>query len=125
MPDQRPRREILDQVGERIIRLVRDSVMCQLDQLIRGELKPAVSRALHERLAVLRTGEIGLLREVAAESIDNCLNSFLWLLEGGEGLELFLKKPSGDYVNVTQLSDGLSGDMHDWVRRFSKYPPTV
>lgn len=116
---------VLDDVGARIMRFVRDSVILQLDQLIRGELKPAPSRAMHERIARLRTGEVELVREVAIESIDNCLNTFLWMLEGGERLELFFKKESGDYVNITDLSDGLSVDMHAWVERFSKYPPSL
>lgn len=107
------------------MRFTRDGAILQLDQLIKGELKPAASRALHERLAHLRSGELAVLRAVALEAVDNCMDRWLWLLEGGEGLELVFRDAHGKCINVTELSDGLSVDMHGWIERFSKYPPSI
>ena len=50
------------------------------------------------------------------------------MLEGGEGLELVLRTPEGTLVNLTDLSDGLAGEVYSedgWIAKFSKYPSSI
>lgn len=118
-------RQVLNVVGQTVMRRVRDSTIEQLDQLLHGDLKAAPSRTLHERLAALPTGQVALVREIALQSIDVCLSNFLWMLEGAEKLELVMKTDDSGSLNITALSDGLSVDMHDWIERFSRFAPSI
>lgn len=119
------KQETLDAVGQRIVTFVRDGAISRYDQIESGFAKPGEYQILHMRLRALSAEGRALAREMAVRAVDLTLHNFLWMLEGGEKLELFLKTPSGERVNVTELSDGLSVDMHDWIRRFSKYPPSI
>jgi hypothetical protein len=112
-------------VGRIVMEHVRDHTIHQFEGLLEGRMKAPADQEFQNRIAKLSPECREVLYEVGKFLIDDAVNNFLWVLEGGEGLELVLKEPSGDYVNVTQLSDGLSVDMHDWVRRFSKYQPTA
>lgn len=125
MPTTPERQKILDLVGATVMEFVRDATIGELDQLLKGELKSEASKATHERISKLPAHSRELLRQVAMEYVDKCLNNFLWLLEGGEGLEVTMRTEDGDYVDVSDLSDGLSVDMHDWIERFSKYSRTL
>jgi hypothetical protein len=119
------KREILDRVGEAVIRFVRDDSIRDYEQLETGEQKPPQDRAFHDRLCALPHHDANVVRDLAVRMVDQTLHDFLWMLEGGEQLELFLKLPSGERINVTELSDGLAGELYGpegWIARFSRYP---
>jgi hypothetical protein len=44
----------------------------------------------------------------------------LWTLEQDDSLELQVHDDSGETTNVADESDGLAGDLYDWLPRFSK-----
>jgi hypothetical protein len=122
------KKEILNEAGKRIISFVRDDAICDYEQLESGELKPPDDQDLHRRLRSLPKEHIALVREIAIRMVDQTLHNCLWMLEGGEGLELLFKTGDGEVVNLTELSDGLAGELYSeegWIAKFSKYPPTL
>lgn len=118
---------VLDDVGERIVRFVRDDAIQALDQLLSGETKAPALQSLVQQLRACSDAERGLIREVGVEMIDTTLHNCMWLLEGGENLDLYMRDPDGVPLNISKLSDGLAGELYSeggWIRRFSKYPPS-
>ena len=114
----------LDAVGRRIVEFVRDDTLRGLDQLLDGTAKAPSLRNIAARLGRSSEEERTLIRDVAAWAIDNTLHNCMWLLEGGEGLELHMTEPGRAPVNISALSDGLAGELASekgWIQSFSKY----
>lgn len=122
------KREVLNQAGERIIRFVRDDAIETYEQTEVGFAKAAQYEALYRRLRELPEGQRALVRDAVVKMVDLTLHNFLWMLEGGEGLELLFKTKDGEVINLTELSDGLAGELYSedgWIAKFSKYPASV
>lgn len=122
------KREILDLAGERIVHFVRDDAIETYEQTEVGLTKAPQYQSLHRRLSELSEDQRVLVRDAVVKIVDLVLHNFLWVLEGGEGLELLFRTGYGEVVNLTELSDGLAGELYSedgWIARFSRYPPTV
>lgn len=115
----------LESAGRAVIEFVRDHTIHQLDQLLDMKMKTPSDQLIQQELQTVSPDARNLIRKVGRRVIDETLHNVMWMLEGGERLELWLKPASGERINLTELSDGLAGDVCQWTQAFSKYPPSI
>jgi len=112
----------LARLGRLIVEQVRDTTIQQWDRKVDDDLRGESPEA---RALVSGLGPDGkkLLREIIPEVVDTTLHYMMFLLEQGDfhGLTLALTTEDGDTCpNVSEVSDGLSGDLLSWTPAFSK-----
>jgi hypothetical protein len=102
---------------------VRDEAIADWDMIIEGKMKDAVSQRI-ARAVEKRPEHKALIHELIPQIVDTTLHHLLWTLEQDDSLELQVHDDSGETTNVADESDGLAGDLYDWLPRFSKqrYP---
>lgn len=119
-------KDILDQAGKRIVIFVRDNALIACDQLVNGTAKAPSYRELVNRLRQASPECRDLVRSVATEMVDTVLHNFLWMFEGGKPtLQIVLRTPDGETVDLAELTDGLGAEPfgpQGWIARFSEYP---
>ena len=120
--------EIISSAGERIIRCIRDYTISQFEDLMAGRIKAPDDQDLQYRIGQLSPESRKILHDIGIRLVDETLHNFLWMLEGGERLELICRAPDGEVANLTELSDGLPGELYGpegWIAKFSRYSPSV
>ncbi|MDX5630943.1 MULTISPECIES: hypothetical protein [unclassified Brenneria] len=111
-------KETLDEFGCSVMRMVRDRSIDRFDKIQSGTLKSQRAIELHNLLSTFDDEQKKIIKELLIESIDNTIFNFLFLFEEDDKKEILV---SGK--NITEISDGLSGELFTkdgWISRFSK-----
>lgn len=110
----------LDKAGRVLMSRVRDEAISDWDMILEGKMKDARSQRLADRFSRL-TGEAkAFVYELVPQVVDTTLHHLLWTFEQDDALELHVQLAAGGTANVADESDGLSGDLYDWLPRFSR-----
>lgn len=115
---------LLDLLGQKIMKNVRDQVIFEFESTLSGKMKSANAISLHRSLSDFEEKQIDTLKEFVLTSIDDAIYQFLNLLEQDENSLKLLISDGNMEKNVVTISDGLSGELFSddgWIAKFSKY----
>src|SRR6266508_2720070 len=112
-------RKGLDKFGETLMTHVRDEAIADWDMIIEGKMKDALSQRI-ARAVAKSPEQKALIHQLIPQIVDTTLHHLLWTLEQDNSLELQVHEESGETTNIAEESDGLAGDLYDWLPRFSK-----
>ncbi|MCG8710683.1 hypothetical protein JHU04_003982 [Brenneria sp. 4F2] len=111
-------KEILDDFGSSVMRMVRDRSLNDFERIQSGTLKSQTALALHHLLSEFDEKQKKAIKTLIIESIDRTIFNFLFMFEEDED-----KKILASDVNINQISDGLAGELFTedgWINRFSQ-----
>jgi hypothetical protein len=115
---------VLDELGETLIREVRDRTIDELDEILNGTALPAWKRGLHSDLeAAYPELSHEPIRHLVVIAVDTALHNFLWAVESSRRIKLGIQGGDDVVQDVVELSDGLSGELwtdDGWIARFSR-----
>lgn len=109
----------LDKFGKVLMTRVRDEAIIDWDMIISGQMKDRGAQKIATQYASLSPDTKTLISRIIPQIVDTTLHHLLWTLEQDDSIDVAIHGGSGQKTNVKDESDGLSGDLYDWLRRFS------
>ena len=113
----------LDKFGKFLMSNLRDNAISKLNTLFEGGSKAPALQELQNSLKSINDEEKEILKKAFTNSLDTGLHDFLFSLhestENNEGIELIVNGK-----NVTELSDGLQGELFTedgWLSKYSAF----
>jgi hypothetical protein len=117
--DTNPDKEALDRFGELLVKQVRDPSVWEWREILHGRMKGVTAERLRPRLSLLNPNDRAFMEGLVPEIVDTVLHYVLWTLEQEESVDVSVKVPGGVVPSLREVSDGLAGELHDWIPRFS------
>lgn len=111
--------EALDQFGKLLIERVREKAILDWTKILDGRMKGETAERLRPDLSRLSPSELALVGRLVPQIVDTALHHLLWALEQDESVEIVVKTPTGAVPSLREASDGLAGELYDWISRFS------
>jgi len=110
----------VDGVGELLIKLVRDSAITDTA----GHFEAVYADDLtqhqdHEVTDSFDGSQLHLIRRIVSYAVDTTLHHLLWTLDRVEWMDVVVHTESGTVASLREASDGLHGELYDWIPRFS------
>ena len=108
----------LNAFGKILITDVRDRTVHDVDSLISGKYRSSNALKWTKDFSLLDSNGKKIVEAFIPVVVDYCLNNFLEMFEEHEEIEL---KMSGQ--NLTQISDGLAGELYTedgWIQKYTK-----
>lgn len=109
----------LDKFGKLIAADLRDAVLNRALDLESGFCGSPAAKELHQKLSQLSVEQRGVLKKVLTNCIDSGIHDFLFTLQEKGDVRILVGG-----TDVTQLSDGLNGEIFSedgWFERFSQH----
>jgi hypothetical protein len=121
---------ILDEFGTLLMDEVRDTTCLELDKLTAGAMADEGSKAFYDEYRKIRLepSEAACIRRLVQYAVTLTLGNFLQFLDSNEIPVLFRGKKGRESHNITEISDGLMGELFTedgWIARFSGYKDTL
>jgi hypothetical protein len=110
----------LDAFGAILMKRVRDWSIQECDMIISGQAKDVTAERLHKILATFDEAHRQALYHLTPEIVDITLHYLLWMFEQEEWIDIAVRTEAGIVPNLREISDGLAGELYDWIPRFSK-----
>ena len=63
--------------------------------------------------------QIAFIEGLLPEIVETVLHHLLWTLEQVEDVNISVHLPNGVVPSLREVSDGLAGELYDWIPRFS------
>jgi len=111
--------EALDRFGELLVRRVWDPSIWEWTETLHGRMKGETAEQLRPDLSRLDRRQISFIERLLPEIIDTVLHNLLWMLEQEEDVDISVQLPNGTVPSLRDVSDGLAGELYDWIPRFS------
>jgi hypothetical protein len=109
----------LDQFGRLIVEEVRDRTIHDWNKIVDGQMQGRTGQAVREMLTSFNPEQIGIIHRLIPQIVDGTLHFALWNLSETEWLSITVQAEDGSVINLRDISDGLHGDLLDWILRFS------
>lgn len=113
----------LESFGNLFVRSVRDNTLFVLEGIISGHMKSAIDKEMNKQISKMSKENIEVLRDVAYRMVDLSLHNLLVMFE--ENPEWKVSNESEDVQSISELSDGLAGELYTsdgWIVQYSSYP---
>lgn len=109
------------------MREVRDRAITEWEMILDGRMKGPGAVRVRDSLATFGAEQMDAIRNLIPEIVDTTLDHLLLTLEEEKTVDVLVHAESGGVSNIRDVSDGLSGELPDWIPRFSKkrYIPPV
>ena len=107
----------LDLFGELLVTRVREKAILDWMKQLDGRMKGETADRLRADIAVLGETQLALLRQLVPQIVDTTLHHLLWTLEQERSVEVVVVG-SGGSQSLRNLSDGLPGELYEWIERF-------
>ena len=114
--------DALNRFGEIVVRRVRDESVEQWMKILNGRAKGATAESLRPELSRLNRNQIALIERLVPMIVDTVLHHLLWTLEQVEDVDISVQLPNGVVPSLREVSDGLAGELYDWIEWFSSPP---
>ena len=104
---------VLDKFGRIFITETRDISIRNMDKMIDGTMKGDIQ----DKIINFTDEQKEILKFVVSQTVDNVLDSFLFMVEQHEDIGLLY-----DNINLNEESDGLSGELYTedgWIEKYS------
>ncbi len=115
--------ENLSNFGETLIKEVRDETMIEFEKIVGGLLKGETAQKLYAQISKMPLDNQEVLKKVVKRMVDLTIHNMLCLFEDSED-GWTISNPSLDVENLSELSDGLSGELYSgdgWISKYSKF----
>ena len=115
--------EILDTIGEEIIKFSFDSAIGNLLSLRIKENPPVIFKEYVELFKKMNNKEFSILQKYLEESIGDTIFNILRIFEEDERFKLIYEE-DGKQINLVEISEMLKAEPiieNGWIERFSKY----
>ena len=115
--------EILDTIGEEIIKFSFDPAIGNLLSLRIKENPPVIFKEYVELFKKMNNKEFSILQKYLEESIGDTIFNILRIFEEDERFKLIYEE-DGKQVNLVEISEMLKAEPlreNGWIERFSKY----
>ena len=115
--------EILDTIGEEIIKFSFDSAIGNLLSLRIKENPPVIFKEYVELFKKMNNKEFSILQKYLEESIGDTIFNILRIFEEDERFKLIYEE-NGKQINLVEISEMLKAEPlgeNGWIDRFSKY----
>jgi len=112
----------LDYFGELLMRRVRDEAISDWDMIVDGRMKDEGSKIIRAELShrAFNKDQIDVIQWLVPQIVDTALHHLLWTLEQEENVDIAVKTRTKEVPSLREVSDGLAGELYDWIPRFSK-----
>ena len=117
------RKQYLDAFAKLLMDRVRDYTLRQMKSIFEGRMK--CPWPLFEKCQALPGEAADLPMLAAIESVDQCLDNLLCMIEESEDVVQLRGIRGKKSADLAKISDSLSGELvseYGWIARFSKYP---
>lgn len=114
-------KQLLDALGERLMREVRDETISDWAMILDGRMKGERAEHIRERTKCI---DRNVLASAIPEVVDSVLHHLLRWLEEEEDFQLVGHVGTVQSENIAEDSDGLSGELYTdegWIAKFSMY----
>jgi len=115
-------KEALDRFGELLVRRVWDQSIWHWTEMLHGRMKGAAAESLRPELSRLSNEQLALMESLVPKIVETVLHYLLWTLEQEEDVDIAVHLPNAVVPSLREVSDGLAGDLYDWIPRFSRRP---
>jgi hypothetical protein len=115
--------EILDTIGEEIIKFSFDPAIGNLLSLRIKENPPVIFKEYVELFKKMNNKEFSILQKYLEESIGDTIFNILRIFEEDERFKLIYEE-DGKQINLVEISEMLKAEPiieNGWIERFSKY----
>ena len=115
--------EILDTIGEEIIKFSFDSAIGNLLSLRIKENPPVIFKEYVELFKKMNNKDFSILQKYLEESIGDTIFNILRIFEEDERFKLIYEE-NGKQINLVEISEMLKAEPlgeNGWIDRFSKY----
>nr|DAS14870.1 MAG TPA: hypothetical protein [Caudoviricetes sp.] len=115
--------EILDTIGEEIIKFSFDPAIGNLLSLRIKENPPVIFKEYVELFKKMNNKEFSILQKYLEESIGDTIFNILRIFEEDERFKLIYEE-NGKQINLVEISEMLKAEPlgeNGWIDRFSKY----
>lgn len=115
--------EILDTIGEEIIKFSFDPAIGNLLSLRIKENPPVIFKEYVELFKKMNNKEFSILQKYLEESIGDTIFNILRIFEEHECFKLIYEE-NGKQINLVEISEMLKAEPlgeNGWIERFSKY----
>jgi len=115
--------EILDTIGEEIIKFSFDPAIGNLLSLRIKENPPVIFKEYVELFKKMNNKEFSILQKYLEESIGDTIFNILRIFEEDERFKLIYEE-NGKQINLVEISEMLKAELlgeNGWIERFSKY----
>jgi hypothetical protein len=120
---------IVDRFGQ-LVMAQRDTVIRQFEHEVEGTNPAIRHQKRHRDLAPLTDEQLAIVRREVIEGVDGAIHYLLWLFEQHDvnGFDVIFvgtdDDPAAQPVSVSELSDGLGGELYTedgWISKYSRY----
>src|SRR5258708_34477246 len=113
-------RQALDNFGRFLVTQVRDKAILQWEGLLTGRLKGTTAQYVKNSLSEFTPEEVKVLQKLIPKIVDTTLHHLLWSLEQDKFVSISIKTDTEVIADIREISDGLAGELPDWIPKFSK-----
>jgi len=117
--DTQAEADALDRFGEFLVKQVRDEAIWEWTEMLAGRMKGDIAERLRPKLSRLDPSTLALIGHLVPQIIDTTLHYLLWTLEQDEAIDIAVTTKTGRVPSLREVSDGLAGELFDWIPRFS------
>ena len=107
----------LDKFGKIFVTETRDMSIHDIDKMIDGTMKGDSAKKIQDKIINFTDEQKEILKFIVSQTVDNVLDNFLLMIEQHEKIGL-----SYDNINLSEESDGLSGELYTedgWIEKYS------
>jgi hypothetical protein len=100
---------------------VRDEAIADWDMIVAGAMKDAHSQSVAATIQRFPADAQRLIVSLIPRIVDTTVHHLLWALDQEEGsIQVHVDDGTGRFVKLNEQSDGLPGELYDWLPRFSR-----
>lgn len=110
--------EALDRFGSLLVNRVREKAIQDWTKILDGRMKGESAERLRPELSRLEPGDLALIERLVPMIVDTAMHHLLWALEQEESVDIAVKGEGATVPSIREVSDGLAGELYDWIRRF-------
>jgi hypothetical protein len=105
--------------------MVRDRAIYDAHGAIAHGRLGKLGEALLDIDALFSQEQRALLSQIVVLTVDETLHHLLWSLEQVKWIKVSVETDAGIVPDIVGVSDGLTGDIWDWIPRFSEFEPSL
>ncbi|MFK2379646.1 hypothetical protein ACIXN9_09915 [Bacteroides fragilis] len=113
----------LNEFGEVLISEIRDKTLMNFEKIITGVLKGETNQTLYKQISVMSLADQETLKRIVYRMVDLTIHNTLFLFEESED-NWVISNPILGIENLSELSDGLSGELYGgngWIAKYSDF----
>ncbi len=101
---------------------VRDRGINDWEMILDGRMKGDTAIVVRQLIKDFNPEQVAIMKRLLPGIVDQCLHHLLWTLEQVDHVKVAVETEKGQVEDLKNVSDGLAGDLYDWIPQFSRFP---